>query len=119
MFIMPVMTNAGTIEINGIYYNIDKENGTASVASSPMDSKYSGDIIIPETIFYESVEYAVTGISDNAFYFCPELLSVIIGDNVTIGGGSVVTKDIPSNVTAFGNPCRVHKVNEENIGKKN
>ena len=23
MFIMPVMTNAGTIEINGIYYNID------------------------------------------------------------------------------------------------
>ena len=44
---------------------------------------------------------------------------VTIGDNVTIGGGSVVTKDIPSNVTAFGNPCRVHKVNEENIGKKN
>ena len=46
---------------------------------------------------------------------CP---GVTIGDNVTIGAGSVVTKDIPSNVTAFGNPCRVHKVNEENIGKK-
>ena len=46
------------------------------------------------------------------------LPGVTIGDNVTIGGGSVVTKDIPSNVTAFGNPCKVHKINEENIGKK-
>ena len=43
---------------------------------------------------------------------------VTIGDNATIGAGSVVTKNIPSNVTAFGNPCKVYKVNEENIGKK-
>ena len=43
---------------------------------------------------------------------------VTIGDNVTIGAGAVVTKDVPSNVTAFGNPCKVHKINEENIGKK-
>ena len=43
---------------------------------------------------------------------------VTIGDNVTIGGGAVITKDIPSNVTAFGNPCKVYKVNEENVGKK-
>lgn len=32
---------------------------------------------------------------------------VTIGDNVVIGAGSVVTKDIPSNVIAIGNPCRV------------
>lgn len=32
---------------------------------------------------------------------------VTIGDNVVIGGGSVVTKDIPSNVVAVGNPCKV------------
>ena len=32
---------------------------------------------------------------------------VKIGDNVVIGGGSVVTKDIPPNVIAVGNPCRV------------
>ena len=30
-------------------------------------------------------------------------------DNVTIGAGSVVTRDIPSNVVATGNPCRVIK----------
>ena len=35
------------------------------------------------------------------------LPGVTIGDNVVIGAGSVVTKDIPSNVVAFGNPCRV------------
>lgn len=34
---------------------------------------------------------------------------ITIGDNVTIGAGSVVTKDLPSDVLAFGNPCRVQK----------
>lgn len=32
---------------------------------------------------------------------------VTIGENVVIGAGSVVTKDIPSNTIAYGNPCRV------------
>lgn len=32
---------------------------------------------------------------------------VTIGDNTVIGSGSVVTKDIPANVIAVGNPCRV------------
>jgi len=41
------------------------------------------------------------------------LPGVTIGDNVTIGAGSVVTKNIPSNVTAFGNPCKVHKKNKD------
>ena len=34
---------------------------------------------------------------------------VTIGDNVVIGAGSVVTKDLPSNVVAVGNPCKVIK----------
>ena len=37
------------------------------------------------------------------------LPGVTIGDNVVIGAGSVVTKDIPSNVLAFGNPCKAIK----------
>ena len=32
---------------------------------------------------------------------------VTIGDNSVIGAGSVVTRDIPENVVAVGNPCRV------------
>jgi len=35
---------------------------------------------------------------------CP---GVTIGENSVIGAGSVVTKDIPANVVAAGNPCRV------------
>ncbi len=37
------------------------------------------------------------------------LPGVKIGDNVVIGAGSIVTKDIPSNSVAVGNPCRVIK----------
>ncbi len=32
---------------------------------------------------------------------------VTVGNNTVIGSGSVVTKDIPENVIAAGNPCRV------------
>lgn len=35
------------------------------------------------------------------------LPGVHIGDGTVIGAGSVVTKDIPANVVAVGNPCRV------------
>lgn len=67
---------------------------------------------------------------DGSFAFCKtQTAPVIIGDNVWIGGGaillpgvtiasntvigagSVVTKDIPSNVVALGNPCRVIRKN--------
>lgn len=35
------------------------------------------------------------------------LPGVTIGDNTVVGAGSVVTKDLPANVVAVGNPCRV------------
>lgn len=42
---------------------------------------------------------------------------VTIGDNTVIGAGSVVTKDIPPNVVAVGNPCRVLREIDENDKK--
>lgn len=42
------------------------------------------------------------------------LPGITIGDNVVIGAGSVVTKDLPDNVVAVGNPCRVlREVNDK------
>lgn len=42
------------------------------------------------------------------------LPGVTIGDNAVIGAGSVVNKDIPANVVAVGNPCKVlREVNEQ------
>lgn len=41
------------------------------------------------------------------------LPGVTIGENSVIGAGSVVTKDIPANVVAFGSPCKVYReINE-------
>lgn len=44
---------------------------------------------------------------------------VTIGDDVVIGGGSVVTKDIPSHSVAVGNPCRVIRSITEQDKEKN
>lgn len=42
------------------------------------------------------------------------LPGVTIGDNVVIGAGSVVTKDIPSGCVAVGNPCKpIKKIGEK------
>lgn len=44
------------------------------------------------------------------------LPGITIGENALIGSGSVVTKDIPPRVVAYGNPARViGKVNEDEI----
>ena len=43
---------------------------------------------------------------------------VTIGNNVVIGSGSIVTKDIPNNVVAAGNPCKVIRpITEEDKNK--
>ncbi len=42
------------------------------------------------------------------------LPGVSIGDNTVVGAGSVVTRDLPANVVAAGNPCRVLRP----VGKK-
>ena len=54
----------------------------------------------------------------NSVYIGPNVSivgDVTIGDNVKIGAGSVVTHDIPSNVTVAGNPARIisEKVHHE------
>ncbi len=38
---------------------------------------------------------------------------ITIGDNTFIGMGSLVTKDIPSGVVAYGNPCSVVRLNDK------
>ena len=46
---------------------------------------------------------------------CCILPGVSIGDNTVIGAGSIVTKDIPENVIAAGNPCRIiREADQEN-----
>ncbi len=47
---------------------------------------------------------------------CVVLPGVTIGKNSVIGAGSIVTKDIPSNVVALGSPCKViRKINQRDM----
>lgn len=47
---------------------------------------------------------------------CLVMPGVTIGENSVIGAGSIVTKDIPANVVAVGNPCRVlREINENDL----
>ena len=50
-------------------------------------------------------------IGDNVWIGGNSVISpgVTIGNNVTIGAGSIVTKNIPDNVLAFGNPCEIKR----------
>ena len=60
----------------------------------------------------EGIEFAKPIIVGNNVWFGGNvcvLPGVKIGDNVVIGAGSVVTKDIPSNTVAVGNPCQIKK----------
>ena len=55
-------------------------------------------------------------IGDNVWIGAQSVINpgVTIGSNVVIGSGSVVTKDIPDNVIAVGNPCRaLRKITDE------
>ena len=55
--------------------------------------QYNRDVHIGENVWIGASTVIVPGVS--------------IGKNSVIGAGSVVTKDIPENVLAVGNPCRV------------
>ena len=69
--------------IDGIYYNFDGNN--AIVTQNP--SKYQGNVVIPSSVNYNSKDYSVTRIGDNAFEGCTGLTSI----------------DIPNSVTSIGN----------------
>lgn len=60
----------------------------------------------------KGLEYARSiSVGDNVWFGAgvSVLPGVTIGDNCVIGAGSVVTRDIPSDSVAVGNPCKVIK----------
>ena len=99
---------AQSVEINGVWYTLDDENNCATVSRSPSMSKYSGEIVIPESVTYNDVDYDVTAIAPNAFSGYTEIISVIIGNNVTTIGNnafsysSIVSVSIGDGVTTIG-----------------
>ena len=79
------MAFAYDAEIDGIYYNFNSGNKTAEVTDRWFYAgSYSGDIIIPEKVSYNGVEYSVTSIGEEAFLDCTGLTSVEIPNSIVL-----------------------------------
>ena len=105
MMLLPMVASAGAVEIDGICYEF--KNNTAEVTSNH-NSKYTGSIVIPESVSYEGTEYRVTSIGSSAFSSCTDLTSVTIPNSVkSIGGSafydcsSLTSVAIPNSVTSI------------------
>ena len=105
---LPLVASADAVEIDGIYYYLTAETKQAEVTKNP--SKYSGSVLIPEKVTYESVEYSVTSIGNEAFHNSyGGLTSVTIPNSVTTIGyrafyncTGLTSIAIPNSVTSIG-----------------
>ncbi len=111
-----VLTGAGSlfawdyekILINGLYFNLDRLNLEAEVTSMP-SGKYSGNIVIPTSVVYNSNTYTVIGIGERAFDSCSGLTAITIPNGITQIGDfaftdctSLTSVTIPESVTTLG-----------------
>ena len=79
---------ASDTAVDGIYYNFDATNLTATVTyrgsySGSYADEYTGNVVIPATVTYSSNTYSVTSIGGSAFEYCSGLTSVTIPNSVT------------------------------------
>ena len=99
------------VEADGIFYDLDKENKTASVTYSS-DCFYDGAVVIPETISVDGTAYSVTSLGAYCFNDCRGLTSITIPNSVTSLGewcfswcSSLTSITIPNSVTSLGEHC--------------
>ena len=89
-----VMANAHDFEVDGIFYDIlSSTDLTVKVtyegySSNSYKEEYSGVVIIPSSVTYNSRTYSVTSIGGYAFYDCSSLTSVTIPNSVTSIGNN-------------------------------
>ena len=99
---------AAQIEIDGINYDLLSKAKQATVIAKS-SGKYSGEVVIPESVEFNGISHSVTSIGDNAFDDCFGLTSVTIGNSVTSIGSSafsycfgLTSVTIPNSVTSIG-----------------
>ena len=90
-------------------YVLRYEIRDGAVIVSGYNSNIPENLTIPSTVTIDGVEYAVTGIRENAFYGCDKLKSIeisegveTIGDKAFSGCKNLESISIPSSVSSFG-----------------
>ena len=90
--LLPFVAEAYYFKSGGIYYNINSDGTSVSVTYKTTSyNSYSGSVVIPATVTYNSTTYYVTSIGDVAFYNCSNLTSVTIPESVTRIGDNAFT----------------------------
>ena len=98
--------------IGGLCYLLDTGAKTATLMPKT-DSKYSGDIVVPEKVNgSDGMEYVVTSFEERCFYDCSGIKSITIPSSVTslgdycfYGCSGLTSITIPSSVTSLGIYC--------------
>ncbi len=106
-----LLANAYDFMEGGIAYNINSDGNSVTVTYTHYGNNYPGvtSLIIPESVFHASKQYAVTAIGDYAFYECESLNSLYlpltvktVGEYAAFGCEKLSSLTIGSNVTAIG-----------------
>ena len=95
--LLPMVASAEKVEIDGIFYYLNSMAKTAKVTYGNWepypyqngDGRYTGAVIIPESVTYENMSYSVTTIDEGAFDFCIDLTSITIPNSVKSIGNDV------------------------------
>ena len=90
LIFIPMLANAETVEIKGIWYNLVPKAKEAEVTWNPnaghYSGFYSGSVEIPISVTHNDIEYIVTSIDEFAFEFCSGLKSISIPPSVKFIG---------------------------------
>ena len=107
--LLSLSMQAFVVEIGGINYELVAKTKQATVISKSRGKKYSGDIVIPESVKYSGITCSVTSIGEGAFSYCEGLTSVTIPNSVTSIGErafyyceGLTSVTIGSGVTSIG-----------------
>ena len=101
-------------ESNGIYYLITGSNTVDVTYKDYNFNSYSGVVNIPYSVTYNSVDYTVTGIGNDAFKNCSNLTRVSMPTSITrIGSNAffyagLTSLTIPTAVTTIGEKAFYH-----------
>ncbi len=125
MMLLPMVVSADEVMIDGINYYINTVNLTAKVIKLP-SGEYSGDIIIPSSFTYDSNEYNVNTIGDNAFTSCKNLDKIDFSnlDHIYLGANAFENSSVKeiissSKITGISTYTFAHCVNLTTIDLSN